>query len=181
GQFHEARNWFDAALESERPSALVMRARALFWAGRLSILQAEWSRAAELLAEAHLLAETIGDNGILALALGKEAWVTAEVGDPDAARPLADESLALARAGGDAWTTAELLNDVGLSSDRDEPDRALRASAESLELRRRLGSEFDVADSLNNLGYMLAYTGRTNEARKFLDEGLALAERIGDM
>src|SRR5262249_39836475 len=97
------------------------------------------------------------------------------------ARPLADEGLALARAGGDAWTTAELLNDVGLSSDRDEPDRALRASAESLELRRRLGSEFDVADSLNNLGYMLAYTGRTNEARNFLDEGPALAERIGDM
>jgi predicted ATPase/class 3 adenylate cyclase len=181
GQFREARRWFDAVLAADRGSAPQTRARVLFWAGYLSVLQAEWVRAAGLLTEARRLALEVDDGSTLALVLGKQAWVAAETGDVDAARRLAEEGLALASRVGDAWTRAELLNDAGVANERADPERTVQLFGESLELRRELGGEFDIADSLNNLGYALAHQGQAERARALLDEGLVIAERTGDL
>jgi len=181
GQFHEARQSFEAVIEASANSETAGRARALFSAGRLAVFQAEWVRAADLLANAARIARETGDDATLALALGKAGWTAHERGASTQGLEFVEEALALARKLDDPWISAEVLNDDACMHHRGDLQRARRSLEESLAIRRTLGDRLNIADSLNNLGYAALLGGDYEEAEAFLEEGLALARQIGDI
>ena len=181
GQFQEAHEWFAAALGDPDEARSKSRGQALFWAGRLAMFSGAWERAAALLRSSVEIADEVGDDVTLALALGKEAWVRVETGRAAEGVEQAGRAVALAHEIGDAWTIAETLNDAGVSCDRTDPERGLAFMEESLSVRRALGDQVNIADSLNNVGYVQTCLGAYDLAERALEESLQIARQFGDL
>jgi tetratricopeptide (TPR) repeat protein len=100
-------------------------------------------------------------------------------GDYRAARALAEEELAVARAAGDGPTLASALMDLGrLLAEQGEEAQGQALLAESVAVARAVGDPAELAVSLHWLSQSHRLRGDHAEARRLQEEGLAIS--LGD-
>jgi tetratricopeptide (TPR) repeat protein len=100
-------------------------------------------------------------------------------GDLDRSAERSVESLELARSLGVGPTAAVALTTLGAVAERrGDLDRAAELYDDALEVRRGTGDRRTTANALLNLGRAELVRGR--DAQGLLEEGLALAEEVGD-
>jgi tetratricopeptide (TPR) repeat protein len=165
------------------------RAEALLALGRGRVLHARFlvDRAAEDPEElAHFeralaIAERLGDRALEAQALFWVGLVHQVVrGDDVVGVSCFQRSYDLARELGDTVTMSYAVRHLGFADgEAGRHDQAWARFRESVELRRAAGFLPGVAAGLFTLGEVAAAQGRPAEARELLDEGRALAERVG--
>ena len=98
------------------------------------------------------------------------------LGEPDAARRLAEEELALARAFGTPRALGVAQRALGVVTGGDRGELLLRDAVESFE---RAGAGLERARALADLGALLRRRNRRTEARELLREALDAAHRAG--
>ncbi|HSC90528.1 MAG TPA: AAA family ATPase [Gaiellaceae bacterium] len=98
------------------------------------------------------------------------------LGEPDAARRLAEEELALARAFGTSRALGVAQRALGVVIGGDRGELLLRDAVESFE---RAGAGLERARALADLGALLRRRNRRTEARALLREALDAAHRAG--
>jgi tetratricopeptide (TPR) repeat protein len=142
-----------------------------FWARRYY-----WREGREYLARLLALPGTEARTATRAKALqvaGNMAW---QSGDPVAARPLFEASLAIYRELGDKRNIAWSLN--WLAYPQGQAGWAL--FEESLGIFQELGDRRGIADSLLNLGHLQWHTGEYGRACPLLEESLAIFQELRD-
>jgi non-specific serine/threonine protein kinase len=113
--------------------------------------------------------------------LGAAGRLAAMQSDYEAARPLLEESLALAQAVGDKQTSAWALNDLGnLALVRDDYAAARASYEASLVLGRAMGDVLTLGPVLGNLGWVAFMQGDYQAARAYYEESLAVTTEVGD-
>ena len=114
------------------------------------------------------------------MTLGNLGILTFEDGDYAAARPLLEESLALARAVGNPLHIAIRLNNLGnVALLQADYAAARRLHAEGLDLRRELGDQWGIAVSLIGLGGAAIGAGDPQRGTRLLGAAAAQLETIG--
>lgn len=102
------------------------------------------------------------------------------LGDHEAMRGLAEESLSACRSAGDRHGEAQALLGLGIAvgclGDR---DRSRTLYEQCAGLYRELGDQRGLASVLNNTAYRLLEDGETERARELCLEALAILERLG--
>jgi predicted ATPase/class 3 adenylate cyclase len=105
-----------------------------------------------------------------------------EQGDPEAARPFFERSLAIWRELGDKSEQARDLNSLGITHNQlGHIDTARFLLEKSIALAREIGSDFRLAIALCNLGQVESAAGRSDRATQVLQEALALDQKQGDV
>src|SRR5262249_51738849 len=98
GHVREGRVWLTRFLTSERTGSAGPRARALLGAGRLALLQADYSTATAMFERSLAAGRDAGDARSQVLSLTYQATILNYRGELARATALAEESLAVARA-----------------------------------------------------------------------------------
>lgn len=112
------------------------------------------------------------------LGSGILAW---RQGDYAVARPLMEESLALARTHGEQGLVAYALQNLGNLATHQGDFTAARAyQDENLELRRKLPDKAGLADALFSRGNVALVEGEMAQAKELYQESLALYQEVGD-
>ncbi|HTN25582.1 MAG TPA: LuxR C-terminal-related transcriptional regulator, partial [Solirubrobacteraceae bacterium] len=124
------------------------------------------------------LARTAG-LGDLVIPLVARAHVARAEGDPQGARRLLQEALALGRAGA-ASPGPGLRGLAALSAEQGDAPGARRRFEEALELARREGDQRGVAGALGGLGQLAYGEGDHDTAAALLREALTLQCLVGD-
>lgn len=110
------------------------------------------------------LAESMGDQGRLALALARRGWDAFETGDPVAARVDVDRAASISRAAGDAERESYALDRSGLLAFAEgDARRAEHELRRSVELAVLSGSTWMFAKSLVELCCVLCACGDADE------------------
>jgi predicted ATPase len=92
-----------------------------------------------------------------------------------------EEQLDLASKQGFAWFRAEgTLNKAAGAAHQGRPNEAVALVLRSLDAIRAIGAGYRVSYALSVLGDVYTQVGRFEDARRTLDEGLALAEKNDD-
>jgi predicted ATPase len=157
----------------------IWRGRALASTADLLGQISDYEHAIELAEAAITIGKTVDDMSIVLEAMHASSCAACRVGDRDDARAAGKVAVELARGTGDA----RLLADALASLDRVEAisgntsDTAF--SLEVLELCRQLGDHFRTSIVCNNLGSMSINRGDFGAARAYLEESLALSEKLG--
>ncbi|MDP9296363.1 MAG: tetratricopeptide repeat protein, partial [Actinomycetota bacterium] len=121
------------------------------------------------------------DPGARAGALWGAGVLWAVLGDEDQARPLIDESLAIAQRLGDESRIARALDVLGLLAFfRNDLPEAVELLEESIDLARRAGDAFCLADALGTVGSIYPLIGAFERSAVAGSEGLAVAREAGD-
>ena len=176
----EGRMWLDRVLATGAGTS-GERATASFAAGQLEFLHGEMSRAVKLLETAVLLAREAADDHVLVISLGFCSWANLEHGERARCAVLLAECSELLPELDDPALTAEVLTAVAsVTANLGDLESAERLYLNVLELERCLGDELGIADALNNLGWIASVAGRPTDARAYLEECLAVAQRHGD-
>lgn len=188
GFLTEGRRWLEEAIarvpsqKEAIPSAYrAVRARALFGAGVLSIHQADYTRAQELIAQSLGVARTLDDkmqigNSLIGLSIGATYR-----GDYDRANTLLEEALLIFREQGQMRGMSLALNTLSIAAlGKGDYVRAAALAEESLALSRRGGDDLAVGASLANLGLAILEQGDTERAAALLEESLALRRLLKD-
>ncbi len=105
-----------------------------------------------------------------------------EQGEPDAARPLFERSLAIWRDLDDQDQQARTLNSLGITHHYlGHPEEARFLLEESIAISREIGSAFRLAAALSSLGQVESGAGNYERATQVLREALTLDQKQGDM
>jgi predicted ATPase/class 3 adenylate cyclase len=154
------------------------RARALFGAGRLSLMTDEFSAAVPQLSEAAATAREAGETRVAINALSNLVSAYQSLGERNHAISVEEEAIALARSSNDEWALALALNNSG---DRfsmiGEFTRARPLFEEALELRRG-GEPRAIALTAANLAEVMLGEGELETTEALVAEGLDHARRI---
>jgi predicted ATPase/class 3 adenylate cyclase len=103
-------------------------------------------------------------------------------GEPEAALPLLEHSLAIWRDLGDRNQQARELNSLGITHHHlDDFDTARSLLEESAVISREMGSAMRLAAALTNLGQLESDAGNFERATQVLQEALAIDRKQGDM
>jgi tetratricopeptide (TPR) repeat protein len=129
-----------------------------------------------------LLATILHDETpIRAKLLSGQAELAMELGYVDAAKKLAEESIALFHKLGDelsmAFPLSTLAGDPYLQSDYEQ---ITQFAMQSLELFKRAGNKWGISRALRILGYNAGYHEEFEQARKYYEESLSICKEIGD-
>jgi predicted ATPase/DNA-binding SARP family transcriptional activator len=101
---------------------------------------------------------------------------------PDAARPLYEQGLEIARATGDDSNAAAALLQLGiLACERGDPREAVPMLEESVRLHRTIGKTGPGLFAQIQLGGAYRHLGETARAQAIIEEGLALARNQDEM
>jgi predicted ATPase/class 3 adenylate cyclase len=154
----------------------LVQALALFWYRRGYLTEGQqWlQRAIDL---------TAGDGGAPLAGLAHWLGVLLEQqGEPRAALPLLERSLAIWRDLGDRDQQARELNSLGITRHHlDDLDAARSLLEASAAISREIGSDTRLAAALTNLGQVESDAGNFDRATQVLQEALALDRKQGDM
>jgi len=180
GQYHEIRQWMDAAVTAGEDAPAALRAQALLGGGRLALLQCDYAPAVRRLEAALRLYRELGDPRGIAGSLQVLGSVAREQGRYARAAELHAESLAVAEAAGDRWAAASAHGYLAFACwlQRDYAQAATEANVALAEFRA-LGDAEGTAWSLISLGTVARYQGDAERAAALLAESMALAEGIG--
>jgi DNA-binding SARP family transcriptional activator/tetratricopeptide (TPR) repeat protein len=114
-------------------------------------------------------------------ALAQKVTALARLWQPDAAGKVLEETLARLPALQDPIVKGYVLGEAsGYYADRGDSSRSLVLQLQSAEVMRRAGDRYRVGRLLANIGLHYAQLGLYAEAQAALEEGLAIAEAIGD-
>jgi tetratricopeptide (TPR) repeat protein len=129
-----------------------LRARILDWRSRCYQSQRDWE-SAQVDAERGVdLAESLGEERLIAHALMQCSLVAERRGDPLLGRFYAERSRTLAVAAGDRQIEARLLNNLGgLSFLLGEPETAVAYLTEAFALSLEVGNDADAAQAVSSL------------------------------
>ncbi|MDQ3005526.1 MAG: tetratricopeptide repeat protein, partial [Chloroflexota bacterium] len=190
GYINEGLAWLEKVLASPAaPRAGGVRAKTLYGAGFLACWRGDRMEAARTwLEESAGLWRMLGLAGRtgLADALATLSEAMRILGDPAAARSLADEAAAICREQDDHWGLAYALTNLGTAiSDQaiaDEEDFALANSTidESIVLWRELGDLWGLDLATHRLGEVAMRQGDYEVARRHFMDCLVIARELGD-
>ena len=156
------------------------RARALNAAGFLALFQGDFPAARQYAQEALAIAQELGDQQAMALALytlGDD--VVAE--SVERGMAIRKQSLALSEAIGDRWMMAFTLNALGeLARLQDDYVAARSFYERALQIRRELQDRRGIAVCLTNLGFVALRQGQIEQARDLLRQVLATRWELRD-
>jgi predicted ATPase/class 3 adenylate cyclase/Tfp pilus assembly protein PilF len=171
----------DPNFEPETLNLELTRARALYMAGRLAMIQGDVTSARPLYEESRDLFTKAGDRQGLANAVNDLGNVSGLQGDYVTKRALHEQSLAIFRKIGDRSGIAGSLLQLGNLLLVEGDHAAARAHVEeSMAMLRQLGDVRGIAMSLFFLGNTDLDLGDYAAARNRYDEGLKLFREIGD-
>jgi predicted ATPase/DNA-binding XRE family transcriptional regulator len=155
------------------------RAMALFVAGHLAWLQGDVPRLRERMAESVAIWRTLADRRGLGRALPFLGLATGD--NPQAARALAAEGVALCRAAGDDWGLAIALTNLGrIEATLGDDAAAQPPLAEGSRLFRALGDRWLTALAMTSLGAIAFRRGRYAEAQGIFEEALGGFRAVED-
>jgi len=105
-----------------------------------------------------------------------------EQGDPGAARPFLERSLAIWRELGDRFQQSRELNSLAITYNHlGQPDTARSLLEESIAIAHEIGSDVRLAVALSNLGQVESGAGNFDRATQVLQQALALDQKEGDV
>jgi non-specific serine/threonine protein kinase len=173
--------WLESAIAAGHDGQGQYRAKALWGAGVLRLIEGDLEKSRHFLTASLALARESGDDYVTGFALNGLGSVSLNSGDPVLARTYHEEGLMVLRRVGDKDGIAALLGNLGYGAlVRGDIDQAIEFCSESLSLYRELGSDHGVASTLGNLGRSWLESGDTTSARAMLLEGLMLGQDIGN-
>jgi len=162
-------------------AATLPRARALAAACHLLQLTGGYAIAEDYCQEALAIADTAGDEYLVAELLCERAWVLMRQGQPGDALPLIDQGLGMARRLGELHLTARLLSARAYATNAaGDPAGAARDVAAALRLFRQAGDRLQVGVMLNNLSDYELWTGDLDAARRHQAESLDIARALNN-
>ena len=123
------------------------------------------------------MARAVGDRRVEAHALNKLVESAYVAGDLEAGQRIAEQGVAIARELGDVQLLAEQLQ--GLAATASSKPERWRVHDETLACCRQAGDELLIAGELNSMFSMALYAGRMEEGSAYLEEAVALSERVG--
>jgi tetratricopeptide (TPR) repeat protein len=155
-----------------------LRAKALWWEGRLARKQGDFPRAKGPLEESVDLSRELGDPSSLAEKLGTLGWLAGGQGDPRC-RVLYEESLALSCASGDKKGIVSALNGLAhCAAYLGDYATAHVRFKESLEISRELGDKPGIASALHNQGILVYAEGDFAGARSLYERSMAISREL---
>jgi predicted ATPase/DNA-binding XRE family transcriptional regulator len=178
--YREGWSWLEEAL-ARGGSDNALRLRALYWAGRLALLQGELGRAAMRLEESLTLSRTVGNREVMADTLSALAGVADHRGEYARAQELNEEGLALWREMGNRSATAVALRNLAVTvAHLGDHQREVELVQESLALFRELGEARGMGICLCSLGVRAFRVGEYERAAALFEESLALSRGLGE-
>lgn len=151
----------------------------LYLLGRLYWASSDYPRSLESHLEELKLAETLGDEALLARTQGGLALTYLRYGRPDDALDHLKRGLEFAERTRDDRIRSSLLNTLGnYHLDRSELERAEALHAEALVLRERFGNRRAIGESLTNLGLVADARGESGRALDLLGRALHIFEDL---
>ena len=128
------------------------------------------------------LAERAGDEAMALRAVKRIAEALAFQGHPAAGRVLAEQALERARELGLDRVESGLLVALTVCTDAlGDRVAGLRQSLQDLSLNRRSGNRLNEAIALSNVGMSYLFFGAFAEARRYLEQALALHRTLGNV
>jgi non-specific serine/threonine protein kinase len=179
GLWAEGRRWLECALGGVTSDRI--RAKALLIAGNLARWQGDYECLTKFGDEALILARSLNEPGLAALALNALAISADVAGDGRRAAALLTEAMQLARGIGDPLTMCELLYDLFLvTRNAGDIDRAEANLAEMLEIARRNDDARRTIFALINLAMVARDRGDRDRSARLTEEYLVLAQGVAD-
>jgi predicted ATPase len=158
-----------------------VRARALFAAGVLAVVQGDYASADALIRESRDVARELGDKQGVAVCLNALAVDARDQGDIAGSLSLFEESLALWRELGDEKVVARSLsNFANVVKLQGNYARAHALYSECLSIFRGLGDRVGVAWSMNYQGDVARAQGDSVAARTLYEQSLAIFRELDD-
>ncbi len=163
------------ALDRAEGAPPALRAKALYWVGRMALRRGTLGEAQAVLVESRDLYGALGDGRGLALTLNDLGSVLMWQGRYAEAEDVFQASLAMRRASGEAWWIAQTLNNLGMMTyRRGEYAVAQAYFDECLHYFRQTGAEMPLAWPLGGLGQVAMAQGDYVEAERLLGESVAI-------
>ncbi|RIK44547.1 MAG: hypothetical protein DCC55_01935 [Chloroflexi bacterium] len=170
----EARSWFASILKgvSERTAA---RAKALWGAGLMAMVQSDYQLARTELEESVAIGQQIADKAGLAVSLRELGLVALFQGDLAAAHRHCTESVALGREASSRWDLALAIHNLAHVINTQGDQRTARVLFEECHsLFQEVQDSWGLANALGGLGLIAGQQGDYTTARVQLEAALAL-------
>jgi predicted ATPase/DNA-binding CsgD family transcriptional regulator len=182
GHATEAASALQALLERpDPPEARLPRARALAVAANLIERAGSYDTAERYCQEALAIANSAGDDYLIADVLHERAWILLRQGQAGTALPLIEEGLSLARRLGEPRLTALLLSTRSHALDHEgDHGAAARDAAEALQLCRQTSDRRAVGMMLGGLGNLELAMSDLDTARQHLHESLEIFRALNE-
>jgi predicted ATPase/class 3 adenylate cyclase len=172
GRISEGRGWYERAIACAGASPSAELVDALGGLANILLSQGQPASARECAAEALTMARMLEDPQRTAVVLGLLGTAQQELGDFEGARQLLEEAVAAHRQAGRLGGLARALGNLaGVEETLENYERAEALTREALGIVEDLGDVHEVAVQGQNLAYLLALSGRVDEA-KLLAESL---------
>jgi predicted ATPase/class 3 adenylate cyclase len=177
-RFAEAVDWVDRALALPGADGHpVLSARAMCVKGRSLWPLGRTAEQTVVIEETVAAARRVGDELVLAEALGMSSDRACMIGQLDVAEAYADESLEHATRAGDAWAVAtawfsKAMAATTIADLRERADRAVSLLADA-------GNAHDLTDLLSSAAYAAMCMGRDEDAKAFVERALTASRRFG--
>jgi predicted ATPase/DNA-binding SARP family transcriptional activator len=178
GQWPEARQWLRSALTvpaGERPSR--ERAKLLFSAGAIASLQARPESAQVHLEEAEALAESFGDERLLAYARNYRAMALTQISAPEAEQPLRLAYTWMREANDLYGLRLNFLLQATHKLGQGDLQGARESAEEGVRVARVFGLDRELSIALQVLGMILVREGDLSRAMSALREALECMRR----
>jgi non-specific serine/threonine protein kinase len=157
------------------------RAKVLYGAGYLAMMQGDYKASEVLLEESLAIAEKLDESQSIANAIYGLGLNARFRGDNERAVQLIEKSISLFRKLGDrVGEYISLFNLAEAATARGDYEQALNLHEESLVLKRAQGDEWSIANSLMSLAILARLQGKYPRALDLLQESLTLFQKIGD-
>ncbi len=179
-RFSEARGWLVTSLQrTTEPTAA--RAKALWGAGLMAIIQGDFLSARTALETSKTLWCNIGDQRGLAIALRELCLVQNAQRQFVATQQYGGESVALLRAVDSQWHLALALDNLGIAvANQGDQMRARLLFQEELALFRVVDDAWGLSGAMISLGFIASQQGDYSTACPLLEESLTIRRTLAD-
>jgi predicted ATPase/class 3 adenylate cyclase len=166
GRISEGRGWYEQAIAGAGTSTSVDVVDALGGLANILLSQGEPASARDCAAQALAMARALEDPQRTAVVLGLLGTAHQELGEFETARQLLEEAVAAHREGGSPGGLARALGNLaGVEETLENYERAEALTREALSIVDELGDIHEIAVQGQNLAYLLALSGRVDEAQ----------------
>jgi len=181
GHLTEARRWLSLGLAIAEDVPTAVRARALWTAAHVAMMQSDYPAAIPVLEDALRLFRELRDDRYSVFTLCELARALSSQDELERAERAGREALAIAaKAADDRAESAALDTLAMIVGYRGERAEAQALSTRSLALRRSLGDPLLIAASANTLGLAAMRAGDLDSADRAFEECLELARHLGE-
>jgi predicted ATPase len=181
GHLAEARRWLSQGLARADGLPAEVRARALWTAAHVAMMQSDYRAAIPALEESLRLFRELHDDRYSVFALCELARALSSQDELDKAQRAGEEALSIAEKAGDERASSAALDTLAMIAGyRGQRDQAQALSERGLGLRRALGDPMLIAHSANTLGLEAMRAGDLDTAERAFEECLQLARELGE-